>query len=73
MNQGIPTIENNVVHHNGDDDLTGSEIGTKETRIAPINPPAIAAIKTVIGIISKRGIFGKERANQVAMIHPAKA
>ena len=32
MDQGIPTIENNVVHHNGDDDLTGTEIGTKETR-----------------------------------------
>ena len=31
MDQGIPTIENNVVHHNGDDHLTGSKIGTKET------------------------------------------
>ena len=41
--------------------------------IKPIKPPATAATRTVSGNIAKRGMVGKDRANQTAAIQPAKA
>ena len=41
--------------------------------INPMKPPAIAATRTVKGIIRMRGISGKDRANHTATIQPAKA
>ena len=41
--------------------------------IKPTKPPAIAATRTVKGIIKIRGISGKDKANHTAAIQPAKA